>query len=55
MPDDDAPEFEPWPSPPKPGDKIVLADGTELDIEFVDAETRKIGDGTIAYEIRVRG
>lgn len=44
-----------WAGPIAKGDKIVLADGSMLNVEAVDTSTRSLAGTCIAYELQLRG
>jgi hypothetical protein len=44
-----------WPVPPHKGDKIITSDGRHLTVQFCDANTKRVGNTIIAYEIQARG
>lgn len=41
--------------PLRKGDKVVLSDGRQRNIEAVDSMTRRVAGELIAYELQVRG
>ena len=43
-----------WPVPPRQDDKAIVR-GRQLNVEFVDDSTRRIGAVAIAYELTARG